>query len=86
LLGLNQTVTANGCPAGHVCAIATATRGVCNGDSGGPLRAAGADGVYRQVGITSYVSSRVQGARSGAGPDGYTRVANYADWIQQNSR
>jgi secreted trypsin-like serine protease len=68
-----------------VCAVATATQGVCNGDSGGPLRAPGADGQWRQVGITSYVSTRQQGACTGAGPDGYTRVANYFDWIQGNA-
>lgn len=85
LLGLNQTITTSGCPAGHVCAVATATQGVCNGDSGGPLRSPGADGQWRQVGITSFGSSRLQGACTGAGPDGYTRVANYFDWIQGNT-
>jgi secreted trypsin-like serine protease len=85
LLGLTQTITSSQCPAGHVCAVATATQGVCNGDSGGPLRAQGADGQWRQVGITSYVSTRQQGACTGAGPDGYTRVANYFDWIQGNA-
>jgi Trypsin len=85
LLGLTQTLTSSGCPAGHVCAVATATQGVCNGDSGGPLRAQGGDGTWRQVGITSYVSTRQQGACAAAGPDGYTRVASYADWIQGNT-
>jgi trypsin len=85
LLGLTQTLTSSGCPAGHVCAVATATQGVCNGDSGGPLRAQGADGTWRQVGITSYVSTRQQGACAAAGPDGYTRVATYFNWIQSNT-
>lgn len=85
LLGLNQTLTSSGCPDGHVCAAATATQGVCNGDSGGPLRSPGADGQWRQVGITSYVSTRQQGACIGSGPDGYTRVANYFSWIQGNA-
>jgi secreted trypsin-like serine protease len=85
LLGLTQSITSSQCPAGHVCAVATATQGVCNGDSGGPLRAQGADGTWRQVGITSYVSTRQQGACTGAGPDGYTRVGNYFDWIQSNA-
>jgi secreted trypsin-like serine protease len=85
LLGLTQTITSSRCPAGHVCAVATATQGVCNGDSGGPLRAQGADGTWRQVGITSYVFSAQEGACTGSGPDGYTRVANYFDWIQSNA-
>ncbi len=85
LLGLTQTLTSGGCPAGHVCAVATATQGVCNGDSGGPLRAQGTDGTWRQVGITSYVSTRQQGACAAAGPDGYTRVATYANWIRDNA-
>jgi secreted trypsin-like serine protease len=85
LLGLTQTVTSSGCPAGHVCAVATATQGVCNGDSGGPLRAQGADGTWRQVGITSYVSTRQPGACAADGPDGYTRVATYFNWIRDNT-
>jgi secreted trypsin-like serine protease len=86
LLGLNQTITSSSCPSGHVCAVATATQGVCNGDSGGPLRSPGADGQWRQVGITSYISSRQQGACTGtAGPDGYTRVQSYFSWIQDNA-
>jgi secreted trypsin-like serine protease len=85
LLGLNQTVTDSDCPSGHVCALATATQGVCNGDSGGPLRGRGADGVWRQVGITSYVGSNQAGLCRGAfGPDGYARVSSYIDWISAN--
>lgn len=87
LLGLTQTATYSDCPAGHVCAVATSTQGVCNGDSGGPLRGRGADGVWRQVGITSYVGSNQAGLCRGAfGPDGYARVSTYIDWIQQNAR
>lgn len=51
-------------------------RSTCNGDSGGPLvlKRTG-----RLIGCTSFVSTA--GCQSG-GPDGFTRVAHYLDWIQ----
>uniref|UniRef100_T1GW63 Peptidase S1 domain-containing protein n=1 Tax=Megaselia scalaris TaxID=36166 RepID=T1GW63_MEGSC len=63
--------------------ICTNTKGgavsTCNGDSGGPLvlKSTG-----RQIGVTSFVSSA--GCQSG-GPDGFTRVTYYLDWIKQNT-
>ncbi|MGF1701800.1 serine protease [Photobacterium makurazakiensis] len=54
----------------------------CKGDSGGPLRAQDASGVWRQIGIVSGgpVGSPVCGSISR--PGFYTRVGTYYDWIE----
>ncbi|KAL5292129.1 yip7.2 family protein [Megaselia abdita] len=52
------------------------TRSTCQGDSGGPLVLA----VNKQlIGVVSFVSTA--GCESG-GPDGFTRVVQYLDWIK----
>ncbi|KAL5292128.1 hypothetical protein ACFFRR_011127, partial [Megaselia abdita] len=52
------------------------TRSTCQGDSGGPLVLA----VNKQlIGVVSFVSTA--GCESG-GPDGFTRVVGYLDWIK----
>ena len=53
-------------------------RDACVGDSGGPLMVR-LNGVYRQVGIVSQGDGCAIPGKYGI----YTRVANYADWIQQ---
>jgi secreted trypsin-like serine protease len=50
----------------------------CVGDSGGPLMVR-LNGVYRQVGIVSQGDGCARPGKYGI----YTRVANYAPWIQQ---
>ena len=56
-------------------------KGICYGDSGGPLlrRGASVDSDL-QVGITSFVGK----CGSIGMPDGFTRVSYYADWIDSN--
>jgi hypothetical protein len=51
-------------------------RGVCFGDSGGPLMAIASDGTVRVIGALS------NGDNSCVGRDNYTRVDTYRDWIE----
>lgn len=53
-------------------------RDACVGDSGGPLMVQ-QNGVYRQVGIVSQGEGCAMPGKYGI----YTRVASYANWIQQ---
>jgi secreted trypsin-like serine protease len=53
-------------------------RDACVGDSGGPLMVQ-QNGVYRQIGIVSQGEGCAMPGKYGI----YTRVANYASWIQQ---
>lgn len=68
-------------PASMICTGAVPpapdATGTCKGDSGGPLALRGGDGVWRQVGITSW--SPVLDCS--AGPDVYARVSAYVPWI-----
>lgn len=50
--------------------------GVCSGDSGGPL-------VHKNelIGITSWARLCALGV-----PDGFTRVSEYIDWIEENTQ
>ncbi len=54
-------------------------RGVCFGDSGGPLMVIANDGTVRVVGDLS------NGDGSCVGRDNYTRVGRYRDWIEQHT-
>ncbi|KAJ9590906.1 hypothetical protein L9F63_016063 [Diploptera punctata] len=58
-----------------ICASGGTGKGVCNGDSGGPLAANG-----KVVGIVSWGRPCAVGV-----PDVYTRVSEYLDWISQNA-
>nr|AVA17395.1 putative Per a allergen [Periplaneta americana] len=58
-----------------ICASAGAGKGVCNGDSGGPLTSNG-----KQIGIVSWGRPCATGV-----PDVYTRVSEYITWINQNA-
>ncbi len=51
-------------------------RGVCFGDSGGPLMAIGTDGLPRIIGVLSY------GDPSCTGRDTFTRLDVYRSWIE----
>ena len=64
----------------NVCAGGTGRSGTCMGDSGGPLQCEGSDGLWYEVGITSY------GVPCGTGqcPDVFTRVAAFEKWIKDN--
>lgn len=63
-----------------ICIDTTGGRGVCNGDSGGPLTVV--DGQQIQVGIASFVHS--SGCQSGL-PHVFERVAAHLTWIHNNS-
>ena len=64
----------------HLCAGGTSyNKGVCSGDSGGPLQCKGTDGKYYQVGITSQTYSFYCGVPNE--PDLFTKVSEFTDWI-----
>ncbi|PSN32218.1 Chymotrypsin-2 [Blattella germanica] len=78
-----QAISNDNCQSSHsgtiystsICASAGAGKGVCNGDSGGPLSVNG-----KIVGIVSWGRPCATGV-----PDVYTRVSEYVDWIKQNA-
>ncbi|KAK7865648.1 hypothetical protein R5R35_006905 [Gryllus longicercus] len=63
----------------NICTQGVGERGVCNGDSGGPLIDLQSG---KQIGIASFVSSA--GCQSGS-PNGFVRVTSFAAWISQNT-
>jgi secreted trypsin-like serine protease len=68
-----------------ICAGTTSgERDACNGDSGGPLFVAGADGPV-QIGVVSWGEGPADGTAACGHKNAYgiyTRLANYADWIE----
>jgi secreted trypsin-like serine protease len=60
----------------HMCAGGEVGKDACKGDSGGPLHVL-YNGLYMQVGITSFGETRCEIGRPGV----YTRVTEYMDWI-----
>ncbi|KAK4304581.1 hypothetical protein Pmani_023460 [Petrolisthes manimaculis] len=62
---------------GTICIGAEGGKGVCSGDSGGPMNWNGVT-----AGVTSFVASA--GCESGL-PHGFTRVTYFLDWIEANS-
>jgi len=56
-------------------------KSTCNGDSGGPIHFV-TDGVFKQIGITSFGSSL--GCEIGSHA-GFTRVASFLEWIETNT-
>jgi len=61
-----------------ICISGKDGKSTCNGDSGGPLHL-NQNGVYKQIGITSFGSSR--GCEIGSHA-GFTRPTSYLDWIE----
>jgi secreted trypsin-like serine protease len=57
------------------------TQNVCQGDSGGPM-IINEHGVWTQIGIVSFVSSRGCGLGD---PSGFTRTASHLYWIAQET-
>ncbi|CAG2117218.1 unnamed protein product, partial [Medioppia subpectinata] len=51
--------------------------GVCTGDSGGPLQCLATDGLWYQLGITSY------GGTCGEVPDVFVKVLSFIHWIEK---
>ena len=69
-----------------ICTAKFATRkDTCVGDSGGPLFAEVSRGRFVQVGLTSFSEAGCGMAEQGLFGV-YTRVAQYADWIEQTAR
>jgi len=64
-----------------ICISGKDGKSSCNGDSGGPLHLV-QNGIYKQIGITSFGSS--QGCEIGSHA-GFTRPTSYLDWIETNT-
>jgi len=64
-----------------VCISGKNGKSTCNGDSGGPLHLV-RDGVFKQIGITSFGSS--VGCEIGFHA-GFTRTASFLEWIETNT-
>merc|ERR1712098_887036 len=64
-----------------ICISGKNGKSTCNGDSGGPLHLV-TDGVFKQIGITSFGSS--MGCEIGFHA-GFTRTASFLEWIETNT-
>jgi len=66
---------------GTLCIDTEGGRGICSGDSGGPLnhRMAGETNRWVQIGVTSFGGG--DGCEDGS-PHGFTRVAEHLQWIE----
>lgn len=64
-----------------ICISGKNGKSTCNGDSGGPLHLV-QDGVFKQIGITSFGSS--VGCEIGFHA-GFTRTASFLEWIETNT-
>lgn len=77
--GVGWPVTAN-----HVCVGDLKTpKGVCNGDSGGPVQCRLNNGEWTQVGVTSWTTRTCIAPGYAAV---FTRVSSYRDWIANQIR
>lgn len=66
---------------GQICAgLEQGGKDSCQGDSGGPLVAEGEESESRQIGIVSWGDGCAEKKAYGV----YTRVSNFAGWIQQH--
>ena len=63
----------------NICISGKEGRATCNGDSGGPLLSVTPQGMYKQVGVTSFGSIVTCESEI---PAGFTRVASYLMWIE----
>lgn len=66
----------------NLCAGGRNQQDACQGDSGGPLVAKSENGNYVIAGVTSF---GIGCGRAGV-PGAYTKVTNYLDWIESNSK
>jgi secreted trypsin-like serine protease len=67
---------------GQLCAgLEQGGKDSCQGDSGGPLVASDAGGCPWQVGVVSWGAGCAEKKAYGV----YTRISNYADWIQKHT-
>ena len=64
----------------HICAGGLKGKSVCSMDSGGPLQCLGNDGLWYEVGITSFGFTMNCGLEHW--PDAFTRISSYIDWIE----
>lgn len=69
--------------ASNICTYTGLRDGVCNGDSGGPLRYTDENGRQIVIGVTSFVSDI--GCVVSGWPSVFTRVTSFLDWIEENS-
>ncbi|KAK3088797.1 hypothetical protein FSP39_023811 [Pinctada imbricata] len=75
----NDTVTS-----GYLCAgYRSGIRSVCTGDSGGPLQCKDNSGIWRLVGISSYVAPNCSSTNK---PNVFTDVMQYTSWIRNETR
>ena len=63
----------------NICISGEECRATCSGDSGGPLLSVTPQGMYKQVGVTSFGSIVTCESEI---PAGFTRVASYLMWIE----
>lgn len=66
----------------ELCAGGEEGKDSCQGDSGGCLAAAEADGYWYQYGVVSWG----YGCGSKGVPGVYARVSSFTDWIKQNMK
>lgn len=64
-----------------LCISGKGGKSTCNGDSGGPLHLV-TDGIFKQIGITSFGSGIGCEVGSHAG---FTRTASFLEWIETNT-
>ena len=63
----------------NICISGEEGRATCSGDSGGPLLSVTQQGMYKQIGVTSFGSIVTCESEI---PAGFTRVASYLMWIE----
>nr|ACO10196.1 Chymotrypsin-C precursor [Caligus rogercresseyi] len=63
-----------------ICIDSSEGRGVCSGDSGGPLNYEMEPGKYMQIGVADFVSTL---SCIDKRPEGYARLTEYLEWIEK---
>merc|ERR1711988_1227865 len=87
LLGAKLTVRPNSKPGYVRTDNGKENRGVCKGDSGGPLTHVSGKGQHALIGVASHIGPNSQGKFCEVGSTNfYTKVSDYRDWIDQNSK
>nr|ABU41050.1 serine proteinase [Lepeophtheirus salmonis] len=65
-----------------ICIDSSDHKGVCNGDSGGPMNYEIEDGKYMQIGVADFVGGKTC---DDGKPEGFARVTSYLEWIEENT-